>query len=510
MENTHLERGKPFFSLRWKLLGTLVILSFGVFILLAHLFQLYLLDRSEETRRAAIPLYALQINGLILQQRRHLEQVAMALPTLSDTRTSLTKKKTPNFKHRFDDFWSTFQLDMGLDDAHYFDADGKELAVWNNDSTESLVVDMETWRRATEETFRKEAPTSFLSCIDACGIHALAPVLINGRVMGQFAVGSSLAEMVLAFRNTSNADVIVMNSSTSESHFTPDSLKSKWGVRIQATSNPKISLEILQQASQQFDLPTFLSSPTRLEFQGKTYEAAQVNLDKDNLAEGMHILLLKDISLDLEQARETAFSALLLSLSGGGLSLLLLHILLDKSLKRLLHTAGAIPLLGKSAFAELRKTITPRGRAFLHDEIDILGNTAVMLSWRLESLERAVAERTHSLQTALGEIYREKNFVANLLDHAQVIIVTHSASGGILSLNRYVHELAGYTESQLHGVSLLGSPLLIDPLISLNDRLQELITGKIEHLRHEAGLKCFDGSWRDISWVHTRLNHDPD
>lgn len=499
--------GIRFFSLRWKLLGSLVLLSLVTFVLLSQFFRLYLLERYEDARHSALPLYSRQINGLIRQERRHLEQVAMTLPTLSGTRSPLAKKNPQEFKRRFDEFWATFQLDMGLEDAYYFDAEGNKLADWNSGAIPPQAADSEAWRRAVRESSRLESSSSFVSCVETCRIYALAPVLVNGHLSGQFAVGVSLAEVVLAFRNTSNADIaVIADAPPPGAGLASDALQSRWHVRIQAASNPRASLEILNQASVRFDLPAFLERTNRVEASGRTYEVTEMALADDSRVSGMRILLIKDVSLDLAQAKDTAFSALLLSLSGGGLSLILLYVLLGKSLNRLLRTAGAIPLLGRGAFAQLRTVVSPRQHAHLHDEIDMLDSTAIMLSWRLQSLEAEVEERTRSLQTALDEVYKKNAFVSSLLDHAQVIIVTHDDAGGVVSINRYGCELTGYTETELRGAHLLGSPLLLNPRSNLRGRLQELADGKIEHLRHEATLRCFDASQRDISWVHTRLS----
>lgn len=501
-----------FFSLRWKLLGVLVMLSLISFVLLSQFFRLYLLERYESARHTALPLYARQINGLIRQERHHLEQVAVTLPTLSGTRASLAKKNSQEFKRRFDAFWATFQLDMGLEEAYYFDAEGKEAAVWNSGTPSPPAADRQAWQASIQDSSRLESPSSFVSCLESCRIYALAPVLVDGRFSGQFAVGASLAEMVLAFHNTSNADIAILTPSAhkADSGGAADTLQSRWHVRIQAASNPRISLDVLNQASAQFDLPAFLEHASLQEAaSGETYEVAEMALDEGSKARGMRILLIKDISLDLAQAKETAFSALLLGLSGAFLSLAMLYVLLGQSLNRLLRTAHAIPLLGRSAFAELRAAVNPRKNTRLHDEIDMLDSTAVMLSWRLQSLEAEVAERTRSLESALDEVYKKNAFVSSLLDHAQVVIVTHDEAGGIISINRYGRELTGFNEAELRGTPLPGSPLLVNPPGHLKERLKELALGKTEHLRHEATLRCFDATQRDISWVHTRLSPKP-
>lgn len=497
--------GSRFFSLRWKLLGSLVLLSLIIFVSLSQLFRLYLLERNEEVRRNALPLYSKQIDGLIRQERRHLEQVAITLPTLSGVREPLSHGKVNELKKRFDRFWSTFQLDMGLESAHYFGPDGKLVASWGG-GTPQWMSDSQAWNQLIRESTKLESPSSMVLCHEACSIYAFAPVLIEGHLSGVFAIEASMAEMVLTFHNTSNADLAIIG--VAEKHkVMEDHLAKHWGIKVLAASSPVSTLNVLQQTSKRFELPSSRLKPVIFtDNDNISYELAEVELSKENKDDGMRVLVIKDISRDLAQAKDTALSALYLSFLGGGLSLILLYVLLGKSLNRLLKTSQSIPLLGQGAFAQLRNVISPRKNARMHDEIDVLDSTAIMLSWRLQSLETEVEERTRSLQTALVEVYKKNAFVNSLLDHAQVVIVTHDETGAVISVNRYGRELTGFDEDYLRSTPILGSPLLINPASNLGIRMQELAAGRIEHLRHEASLRCFDGTQRDISWIHTRLN----
>jgi diguanylate cyclase (GGDEF)-like protein/PAS domain S-box-containing protein len=509
--NPFLGSKSRFFSLRWKLMIFLILLSLALSLVFAEFFQRYLLERYNDGRRSAVPQYARQINGLIWQQRRHLEQVTMTLPTLSGVRNLLAQNQLAVFKSRFGDFWSSFQLDMGLEDARYFDVNSNEIAAWGGSETVSWEVDAARWAKTLRENLRNESSASFVACTDACRIYALAPVLVNGKSSGQFVVRASLAETVLAFHSTSLADIAILaepkNRDDNET-FASDHLKRLWGERIQAASNSANTLAVLDQASLRFDLANLSEGTQRLEVNGKTYEIAELALTEDNRAPGMRLLLIEDVSAGLAEVQNTTRRSLLLSGTGGFLSLALLYVLLGQSLQRLLRTASVIPLLGSGEFAELRKSINPRQHARSYDEIDILDRTAILLSHHLEALEQEVAEHAQSLQTALREVSRERAFAASLLDHAQAIIVTCDNQGKILSLNRYGRELAGYVETDVLGLLLVGSPLIRNSSQDLAERLRELSSGMLEHLRQESQLQCYDGGTREISWVHTHLHSE--
>jgi diguanylate cyclase (GGDEF)-like protein/PAS domain S-box-containing protein len=495
-----------FFSLRRKLVVILLALSLSMSALFAVFFQRYLLERYEDSRSDAFARYTHQINGLIRQQRLHLEQVAMTLPVLSQVRSSLAKGDLKQFQSRFDEFWSAFQLDMDLDVAHYFNAQGAELARWGGETPYYQSVSADIWQKTLQQAIARESPTSFISCKAVCRIYALTPVLAQGDVVGLFMVGASLAETVLAFHNTAGVDIAIFSALT-DAHDLDAPVK-EWGMQMHAASNAKATKALIDELAAQTGLDRLTRSAQQFKLSDKVYEAGHVVLDADNRAPDMYLLVLEDISSGLANVQETARRFLMLNISAVAIYLFLLSFMLDKPLKRLLRTVSAMPLLGRGAFAELRNTIRPRKRIRFHDEVDVLDRAAFALSYRLESLEHDVGERTRSLQAALHEVSREKAFAASLLDHAQAIIVTSDSLGRILSLNRYGRVLGGYTENDVISRPLAGSPLIPGEAVNPSDRLARFITAQQSHYRHEAALQCHDGSLRMISWIHTHLDDE--
>jgi diguanylate cyclase (GGDEF)-like protein/PAS domain S-box-containing protein len=503
-DNGRRTTASRFFSLRRTLVVILLALSLTMSALFAVFFQRYLLERYADSRIDAFARYKHQINGLIRQQRLHLEQVAMTLPVLSRVRPSLAQGDLTGIQNRFDEFWSAFQLDMDLDVAYYFNAQGKELARWGSETPYIRSVSKDVRQKTLQQAIGRESSTSFVSCEAVCRIYALTPVLVEGEVIGLFAVGASLAETVLAFHNTAGVDIAVFSEPADAN--ASDAPKQGWGMNMHAASNAKATKALIDELAAQTGINRLSQSAQLLDMAGKMHEIARIPLDEDNLAPGMYLLVLEDISSGLENVQETARRFLIMNISAVAFYLALLSLMLDKPLKRLLRTVSAIPLLGRGAFAELRDTLQPRKRGRFHDEVDVLDRAALALSYRLEGLENEVGERARSLQSALREVSREKAFAASLLDHAQAIIVTSDSLGRILSLNRYGRELAGYSEKDMLGRSLAGSPLLSDDANNLSGRLAKLITAAQSHYRHEAELQCHDGSLRTISWVHTHLD----
>ena len=97
----------------------------------------------------------------------------------------------------------------------------------------------------------------------------------------------------------------------------------------------------------------------------------------------------------------------------------------------------------------------------------MLDETAVALSYQLEKLEDQVADRTRILARKMDELSKERDFITNLLDIAQVIVITQNANGEIITLNAHGETLIQYTEKELQGKPFI-------ELLTLEDDLQDL------------------------------------
>jgi diguanylate cyclase (GGDEF)-like protein/PAS domain S-box-containing protein len=135
----------------------------------------------------------------------------------------------------------------------------------------------------------------------------------------------------------------------------------------------------------------------------------------------------------------------------------------------------------------------------------MLSEAAVALSLQLEKLELKVSTRTKMLIEQRDELSKERDFVKNLLDTAQAIVLTQNSEGKIISLNAYGEMLTRYSEKELLGKSFLS--ILIPEFESQDSlaRFREIHTGQKMQLRHEAITHCKDGSTRHVAWLHSHL-----
>ena len=109
------------------------------------------------------------------------------------------------------------------------------------------------------------------------------------------------------------------------------------------------------------------------------------------------------------------------------------------------------------------------------------------------------------LARKMNELSKERDFITNLLDIAQVIVMTQNASGEILTLNAHGETLIQYTEKELQGTPFVSLLTLDGDMRDLPAYLEEVRSEHREQLRHEANVLCRDKSTRHILWLHSRL-----
>ena len=105
-----------------------------------------------------------------------------------------------------------------------------------------------------------------------------------------------------------------------------------------------------------------------------------------------------------------------------------------------------LPLLASGQFEKFRLSLSSTDRVQrFRDEVDTLSEAAVSLSLQLEKLEQEVSTRTTMLIEQKNALSKERDFVGNLLDTAQAIVLTQNSDGAIISLNAYGEMLTRYT-----------------------------------------------------------------
>lgn len=500
-----------FLSLKWKVLLSLGALMLSANAALSWLHYQHLMTRFEEQRAETRERLVAQAFALRNEVGLRLQALAGILAALDSVGASLFQSAAGNalLRQHFESYWPALQLDYGIDSLHVYARTGSPLASWTTAVPAEMDVDGHV-----RAVIASERAMHWTRCRDLCTQFAAAPILSDGKVAGAVVLGSSLADVVNSFRDLTLADLGVLIPAASSVAGTPhdEAFLPRLGLRVITLSNKGQDRPLLQQL---VSIPSLAGPPgyahLSLPYAGRQYELSFLVLDApDGARLPAMMVVIDDLTRTLAEIRSSVLNGLQGELLASLLSLLLLALLVHAPLKRMTRTAQAIPLLGRSAFAEARTRIAPRGRRLVDDEIDSLDEAAIALSYRLETLERDVAAHSAETEGMLQRISVERDFSKSLLDTAQVIILTQSADGRIHTLNRCGRQLSGWEEEDLPAklfFELIGS----DPsqLAAVQQALLEIDAGDRQHVQLESILQSKSGEAYEITWNHSRLAGQP-
>ncbi len=493
--------GTRFLSLKWKVLLTLGVIMLSVNGALSWQHFNDLRSRFDTQRAATRDRLVNEALSLRTDFGRHLQTLASMLAALNSVDGVLLQTASGRelLSKLFESYWSALQLDMGIDSLQVYSGEGPPIGSWSTDP--NAVRDQEAYVR---NVISHERAIYWTSCRKGCSQFAAAPVLSAGKASGAVILSSSLADLVVSFNRISGADLGVLAAAGPDEK--ENSLKAI-GYQVVGLSNTERNLPLLRKLN---EIPHLVNGRAwlSLNHQGKDYELSFLALnDNDPQSSPALLVIVDDLTQALADIRSAVWRRLFGELLASLLSLVLLGILVHGPLQRMTKAGRAIPLLGRSAFAEARQQIVPRARRLLSDEIDTLDEAAIALSHRLETLEKGVAEHDSQMESVLKRISVERDFRQNLLDTAQVIILTQNADGRILSLNRYGQMLFGWGADELLGKRFFE---VIGPgpssHISMQQALRGLAGGGNPHIQLESILIGASGQSYEITWNHSRLS----
>ena len=502
-------------GLKWKVLLLSSLILFAIVAAFSIFSYRILISNFENQSEAQYQRYIKEVEGLIAQTSQNLHQLAGLTPFLKDMEKGLLASDGENITDAFDLHWASLQLQNGIHLVRFYDKSNQLLASWGapepgaHQEDEAILA----WVRGVNS---REQPVSPLSCLENCVQYAVEPLLIEGRSVGVIVIGASLVDAVLGFENIAGADIGLL---IREKEKAPGSLNAGmrvlgWSARVAALTNSERNLPILNRVAQEHPDFSTLEKGVELSWNERHQQIKQLPMRGVNASSGARLIVITDITATVDAIHSSTLQNVVIGLLGLLLSELLLFIALTKPLSRLKHIVFSLPLLARSDFKNFRTLLLSADqKQWLKDEIDMLDETAVALSYQLEKLEGQVVDRTEALAKQMGELSRERDFVEHLLDMAQVIVITQNASAEIMSLNAHGEMLIHYTEEDLQGKPFIELLVLEDDLHDLPPRLEEICLEQREQLRHETATLCKDGSVRHIVWLHSRLTrhaaHDP-
>jgi diguanylate cyclase (GGDEF)-like protein/PAS domain S-box-containing protein len=496
------ERPQKFLGLKWKVLLLSSLILIAIVVSFTGITYLSLMDDFESQRNAQHQRYAREVEGLIDQVSINLHQLAGLIPFLEGMDTNLLAGNTKDIMQAFDPYWVTLQLNKGIELLRFYDGSNRLLTGWGISQSHTHEALMSSWVR---EVNAQEKPMSHLSCHANCMQFAVAPLLVEGNNVGVVVIGIPLVDVILGFKDISGANIALLIGEKADAGGSNKIKIPDWDVSVAAHSR-EMNVDILEVAASRYPNLDSLKNGVQLSWGDKHLQIKPLYLEKMAVSEDAHFMVVTDITSTIRTIHGSTQQNMIIGLVGLILSEILLFIILTKPLSRLKHIVFTLPLLARSSFKNFRLELRSADqKRWMKDEIDMLDETAVALSHQLEKLEDQVADRTRILASKMDELSKERDFINNLLDIAQVIVITQKADGEILTLNAYGETLIQYTEKELQGTPFLHLLALDGNLHDLPTHLEEVRSQRRDQLRHEANIVCKDASIRNILWLHSRL-----
>ena len=494
-----------FFSLKWKALlsTTLVLVAVIVAISLRHYIDLT--AQFDQYRQAAHERYTRNMQALIDQSLERLNQLGDIIPRLPGMQQSLAGGDVQDIIQAFEPQWPVLAFRWGIDVVAFYDRSSSlitswESTTWEESRSQQNLAWITPW---IAQVNQQEEPLKVLHCNAECMQYAAVPSLADSQSVGVVLVSSSLADVVSSFRQISDNEIgLIVTGNDNLSGADQARWIAPWNARVVALtfSDKAQNLEILKQAAAASPLTTATGEGLRSVLDGRSYEIMLVPLPGYVGPNEAYLAVIADITATLAEIRNATREIVIVGGIGWLCSELLLLAILWTPMSRLRLTARNLPRLAERQFQAVRAAIAGYSRRhYLRDEIDILDATTIKLANRLEQLEHEVIRR-------MEELSQERDFNANLLDTAQVMIVTLDRQGRIVMVNPFAQALTGYQEDELIERDFIDVLLPQESNPELRRHLQEdLAVNERKHLRHEALVTCKDGTIRNITWYHSRL-----
>ncbi|ADJ29536.1 bifunctional diguanylate cyclase/phosphodiesterase [Nitrosococcus watsonii] len=495
-----------FLSLKWKavLVFSLVLVTINVS--LAGLAYLGLQRQFAQQREQVYFGHIKKIQGLIKNSYQRMEQLADIVPLLRGDNPE-ENSLAGEIRSIFERHGHLLQMVWGVEVAVFYSSDNKLLVSWGQQISEDHVWE---WVQAAN---KRERPVTGLDCERRCIQYVAVPLLADNERAGVLLLGRSLADMVLSFRQISGDDIGIMTAvqlpfgSVAE----PRQLMPEWDMRMVALTNAERNLLVLRSLSEEYSLAMVASRHVWHHHAGREYEIRLIPINKAGVENReAQLVVISDVTRALADIRLATRRSLLGGLVGLVVSEILLLFLLWKPMARLQRVVLSLPYLAENAFEKVRKRLSHSVQpAWGRDEIDVLNNTAMTLSYQLEALQAQIQERTRHLAERGDDLARERDFVTGLLNTAQVIILTQDSAGRVTMLNRQGQRIIGYSADEITGRPFC--ELLTGDKVSpeLFQQLEELRLGRRGQVCVDTGIQCRDGSQRIISWFHSRLAVHP-
>ncbi|WP_182440074.1 bifunctional diguanylate cyclase/phosphodiesterase [Colwellia sp. RSH04] len=279
--------------------------------------------------------------------------------------------------------YDALQMHLNVEDIWLVDSNHEILF-----ATDNFPLEVQT---NIAQVFRLQEPKNQIYCPNNCQLLLSLPLLNKQGEMVVVTMSASLVDMLFAIKTSLNREVAVLSFSSAQH----DSFQFGNG-KIISASDMELTQTLLTSKGNATVLESVLEQGLSSDITNASYLTNMLLLAKNKKQE-FYLTLIDDVT-DYKQKHESYRWNFLLSLTGIFIALAIwVYVIASPFTKRLLQLSNALPLLAHKKFDQFRE-IKFKGQKIFADELDILSDSAVELSFELEQLNLEIEQKTNELE----------------------------------------------------------------------------------------------------------------
>jgi len=296
--------------------------------------------------------------------------------------TKFSQQKDLNvFAEQLASQFDGLQLNLNVEDVWLVDA--------SKNSLFSTSIMPATAQENVEQVLRLQRPNHQIQCQKQCQLLFSVPLLNNQGDILVVTMSASLVDMLYAINTSLNSEVAVISFPLKFNELDNNDIE------IISASNMELSQSLLD-ANKETNLELVLEEGLQIALIDNSYLVNLLPLAQSNQRK-FYLSLIDDVT-PFEEKNSRYRQQFLISLSGIFFILgLFIYLVARPFTKRLLRLSGALPLLANKKFDQFRRVKLKRPILF-SDELDVLTNSALDLSYELEQLNIEVEQKTKELE----------------------------------------------------------------------------------------------------------------
>ena len=272
------------------------------------------------------------------------------------------------------------QFNLNVENVWLVDAEKKTL--FSTSKIPSIV------QENIAQTFKLQQPNHQIYCQTSCQLLLSLPLLNNQGDEVVITMSASLIDMLYAIKTSLNSDVAIIS-------FAQKIASTSANATILSASNMELTQRLLD-TNQQASLNTVLEFGLRSDLAEHSYLINLLPLANNN-ERSFYLTLIDDVTT-FKNKNDKYRQQFLISLTGIFLVLgFFVYFIARPFTKRLLRLSNALPFLSNKKFDQFRQIKLKRPILFA-DELDILTDSAIELSYELEQLNIEVEQKTKELE----------------------------------------------------------------------------------------------------------------